>query len=69
MTAAVPAIAMLAAFALALGGVTLLRRSDAVVLCPGWEASSGTLAEIAEAERLLIPVYISADELPEAPAV
>jgi nucleoside 2-deoxyribosyltransferase len=42
----------------------LLRRCDAVVLVPGWQYSSGTLAEIAEAERLELSVYYSENELP-----
>ncbi len=39
------------------GTMELLRRCDAVVLVPGHEASSGTRAEIAEANRLGIPVF------------
>lgn len=42
----------------------LLRRSDAVVLCPGWERSTGTLAEINVAKSLGMTVYESADQLP-----
>ncbi len=38
------------------GDMTMLRRCDAVVLCPGWRRSAGTLAEVAEAEALGIPV-------------
>lgn len=38
------------------GTLELLRRCDAVLLVPGWEKSSGTRAEIEEAERLGIPV-------------
>lgn len=34
-----------------------LRKSDAVVVMSDWEGSKGTAAEIAEAERLGIPVY------------
>lgn len=44
----------------------LLRRADAVVLVPGWENSSGTRAEIREAEQRGIPVYDSMNELPSA---
>lgn len=44
----------------------LMRRSDAVVLVPGHEASSGTRAEIAEACRLGIPVFYAVKELPLA---
>lgn len=46
----------------------LLRRADVVVLCPGWEASSGTLAEIAEAKRLGLMVYENHHVLPFADA-
>lgn len=35
----------------------LMRRCDAVLLCPGWVESKGTMAEIDEAHRLGIPVY------------
>lgn len=46
----------------------LMRRCDAVVLCPGWQHSSGTLAEIAEAQRLGITVFYTDSELPPAEA-
>jgi len=39
------------------GDIEILTRCDLVVLVPGWEASSGTRAEIAEARRFDIPVY------------
>lgn len=39
------------------GTMELLRRCDAVVLVPGWQRSSGTKAEVAEAERLGLPVF------------
>lgn len=42
----------------------LMRRCDAVVLCQGWQHSSGTLAEIAEAQRLGITVFYTDSELP-----
>ena len=35
---------------------------DAVVLCPGWKTSKGTLAEIKLAEELSIPVFYSISE-------
>ena len=35
----------------------LLRRCDAIVLCKGYQDSIGSLAEIAEATRLIIPVF------------
>lgn len=38
------------------GTLELMRRCDVVYACPGWETSKGTLAELAEAERLGIPV-------------
>ncbi len=44
----------------------LLRRCDAVVLAPGWQYSEGTKLEIAEAERLKIPVFMTEYELPYA---
>lgn len=44
----------------------LMRRCDAVVLCPGWERSSGTIGEIEEAQRLGLTVYVSDNMLPEA---
>lgn len=44
----------------------LMRRCDAVVLCPGWMDSSGTIAEIAEAKRIGIPVYEAEHQLPHA---
>jgi nucleoside 2-deoxyribosyltransferase len=39
------------------GTLELMRRCDAVVLVEGWRNSSGTMAEIEEANRLGIPVY------------
>jgi hypothetical protein len=44
----------------------LLRRSDAVVLCAGWNRSTGTIAEIEEARKLKIPLRFSVNQLPEA---
>ncbi len=38
------------------GAMELLRRCDAVLLVPGWEQSSGTLAAIEEARRLRLPI-------------
>ncbi len=37
-------------------GLRWLERCDVVVLCPGWRASRGTMAEIARAGELGIPV-------------
>lgn len=44
----------------------LMCRCDAVLLCPGWQLSEGTLAEIATAERMGLPVYYTDADLPEA---
>lgn len=44
----------------------LLRRCDAVVLCPGYSRSAGTLGEIEEAKRLGLPIYSTIDALPRA---
>ena len=45
------------------GTMELLRRSDAVMLLPDWERSSGARAEVAEAERIRIPVFKDLDAL------
>lgn len=42
----------------------LMRRCDAVVLCPGWQKSAGTLGEIHEAVKLGMPIYEAVEELP-----
>jgi len=39
------------------GTLELMRRCDAVLVVQGYEQSSGTLAEIQEAQRLGVPVY------------
>lgn len=39
------------------GDLEMMRRCDAVLVCPGYEKSSGTLAEIAEAFQVGIPIY------------
>lgn len=36
---------------------TMLSRCDAVMLCPRWRDSEGTLDEITEAKRIGIPVF------------
>ena len=41
------------------GTLEMLRRSDYVLLCPGWAGSKGTLGEKAEAERVGIEVFYS----------
>lgn len=48
------------------GTLELLRRCDAVVLVPGWESSRGTLAEVAEANRLGLPVFDPPGDSPSA---
>lgn len=39
----------------------LLRRCDAILLLPGWEASKGSVAEKQLAERMGIPVFVDND--------
>jgi Domain of unknown function (DUF4406) len=41
------------------GTLELLRRCDAMMLVPGWEASKGVAAEMEEADRRNIPVFES----------
>lgn len=48
------------------GTMALMERCDAVVLVEGWERSSGTLAEIARAEQMSIPIFRNKDLLPNA---
>lgn len=45
------------------GTMELLRRCDAVYLVPGWQHSSGTLAELQEAADLGLPVFESRERL------
>jgi nucleoside 2-deoxyribosyltransferase len=45
------------------GVMELLRRCDAVIFVPGWERSSGAVAERAEAERLGLPCFDSVAQL------
>lgn len=40
------------------GDLEFLRRSDLMVLLPGWEASRGVAAELTEAQLIRLPVYI-----------
>jgi Domain of unknown function (DUF4406) len=40
-----------------------LQVADVVFVIPGWENSNGTVNEIAEAERLGIPVVYSIDDV------
>ena len=39
-----------------------LKASECVVVCPNWQNSKGTIAEIETAKELNIPVYFSLDE-------
>ncbi len=39
------------------GTLEIMRRCDAVFLVPGWERSTGTRGEIAEARMLGLPVF------------
>lgn len=48
------------------GTLELMRRCDAVVLCPGWVASIGTRKEIEIAKSIGTPVYTSEAVLPYA---
>jgi hypothetical protein len=45
------------------GTMEMMRRCDAVFLGEGWEKSSGSTAEKAEAQRLGIPVFTNFNEL------
>lgn len=42
-----------------------LKASDCVLVCPNWENSKGTIAEIETAKSRGIPVYYSLEELIE----
>lgn len=45
------------------GDLEMLRRCDALILTPDWIKSSGARAEVAEANRLEIPVFHTLHEL------
>lgn len=47
------------------GTMELMRRCDAVVLVDGWQHSTGALAEIEEARKLGMKVYLSSGVLPQ----
>lgn len=44
------------------GDLEIIARCDAVVVCPGWEASEGTRGEIKFAEERNIPLYYYPDK-------
>jgi hypothetical protein len=44
--------------------LAVMERCDALVLVPGWERSEGTIAEVARARQMTIPVYDGLHELP-----
>jgi hypothetical protein len=46
------------------GAIELLRRSDLIVMSPGWQESSGANLEHTEAKRLGIPVFYWPDVPP-----
>jgi hypothetical protein len=39
------------------GTLELLRRCDALYLCPGWRDSQGSLGELDEAKKMGIPIF------------
>ncbi len=47
------------------GTMEMMRRCDAVVLVDGWQYSSGAKAEIEEARKMGLKVYMSSHVLPE----
>ena len=47
------------------GDLELLKRCDAVLLVPGWNKSTGTLAEIDFARQHCIPVFKTFEDLRE----
>lgn len=48
------------------GTLEAARRCDAMVLCPGWEFSTGSRGEQLEAIRLKIQSYLNVTEVPNA---
>lgn len=46
------------------GDIIMMLRCDLVVVCPGWEHSEGTMAEIAAAKNAGIPVFFVGGEQP-----
>jgi indole-3-glycerol phosphate synthase len=47
------------------GDLEILRRCDAMILVPDWQRSSGARAEVAEADKIGMPVFYGTDELRE----
>jgi hypothetical protein len=45
------------------GDLEMVRRCDAILCVPGWEASSGSLGEVALAKQLGLPIFRSIEEL------
>ena len=45
-------------------GLYMLSCMDGLVLVEGWQESEGALAEVAEAKRLGLPVYVGAEGVP-----
>lgn len=45
------------------GDLEILRRCDAVIVVPNWQNSSGSVAEVAEAARMGIPVFNNLNDL------
>ena len=48
------------------GTILLMEKCAAVILVPGWQSSTGTLAEVAHAKQLRIPVFTNHEFLPDA---
>jgi len=44
------------------GDIEIMRRCDAVVVTRRWEESAGAVAEVAQARRLEIPVFLTVGE-------
>ena len=44
------------------GTLELMRRCDAVVLCPGWKTSSGTLTEVDVADSVDMQIYETVED-------
>jgi hypothetical protein len=47
------------------GTLELMRRCDAVIMCPGWESSNGARGEHEEARRLKMPIYYETRVVPD----